>query len=178
MSFVRGSIRYRDTNFWIANPLVQYIKPFNELFDTDGGEELSSRTMWCIYFMCDPDEDNNIFYRIPIKDRQDMLKETFHSSINWEDDLIKRCIEIYPDACLTSIQKTLKDKKEWLLKRESFITTQVYDLENYDKLDKMASASKKIWDEFKKTEEEFQAEKGKITVKGGRQQSKTERKEL
>ena len=176
MQFVKGSIKYADSNFWDVNPLVKFIQPFNELYNIDKGKEISSKYMWCIYFICDPNEKENIFYRV--LDKETMLKETFFPEVDWTNEIYLKCKEAYPYECLTSIGKALKDKKEWLLKRERFLTSQDYNLDNSIELDKMASQSKKIWDDFRITEEEFQIESGKIIVKGGRQLSKTERKEI
>jgi len=176
MSFVRGSVKYQEKNFWEANPLIRYMQPFNEMYDTDDGGENSSKAMWCIYFFCDPNEDENIFYRV--RNKEEMLKETFYPELDLKDPIFDKCKIAYPEMCLTSISKALKDKKDWLIKREQFIVNQEYSLDNFAELDKMASSSKKIWDEFKKTEDEFQVEKGKIEVKGGRKQSKAELKQI
>lgn len=176
MSFVRGAIIYKEGNFWDSNPLLRYIKPFDEMYAIDEGGDFSSKSMWCVYFIADPNEDENLFYRIPNK--KEMLQQTFHPQVDWEDEVFVKCLEAYPHECLTSIQKALKDKKDWLLKRENFIVGHEYTLENYADLDKMASASKKIWDDFKQIEEDFQVEKGKLIVKGGRNLSKAERGEL
>lgn len=198
MNLVEGTLYYEDANFWKLNPQLQFIKPFDKLYNIDDslnkGE--SSKTMWCIVFMSDPDEETNKFFRIPITERYEMLKETFHSLFNLEEEYTKACYEAYPELCLTSAQRALKDEKEMLIKRASFIKEQEYTLDKYElvpmgqrmvrvtlpgtakQLDTMHKATKSIMDNFKIIESEFFAEKSKSQLKGNRQESKSEKGEI
>lgn len=199
MSLIEGTIYYEDANFWKLNPQLQFIKPFNELYNSDSSinKDLSSKTMWCIVFMCDPDEEINKFFRIPEKERYEMLQETFFPLFDMEDEIIKKCLEAYPILCLTSIQRALKDEKEMLMKRATFIKEQEYTLDSYEiaigtggrpmrvtlpgtakQLDTMHKATKSIMDNFKLVESEFFAEKSKSQLKGNRSESKAEKGEI
>lgn len=198
MNLVEGTLYYEDANFWKLNPQLQFIKPFDKLYNIDDslnkGE--SSKTMWCIVFMSDPDEETNKFFRIPITERYEMLKETFHSLFDLEEEYTKACYEAYPEMCLTSAQRALKDEKEMLMKRATFIKEQEYTLDKYElvpmgqrmvrvtlpgtakQLDTMHKATKSIMDNFKIIESEFFAEKSKAQLKGNRQESKSEKGEI
>ena len=198
MSLIEGTIYYEDANFWKLNPQLQFIKPFNELYNTDDSinKDLSSKTMWCIVFMCDPDEDINKFFRIPEKERYEMLQETFFPLFDLEDEVTKKCIEAYPIMCLTSVQKALKDEKEVLIKRAKFLKEQEYTLDTYEmvqvgsrmqritlpgtakQLDTMHKSTKTIMDNFKLVENDFFAEKSKSQLKGNRIESKAEKGEI
>lgn len=198
MSLIEGTIYYEDANFWKLNPQLQFIKPFNELYNTDDSinKDLSSKTMWCIVFMCDPDEDINKFFRIPEKERYEMLQETFFPLFDLEDEVTKKCIEAYPIMCLTSVQKALKDEKEVLIKRAKFLKEQEYTLDTYEmvqvgsrmqritlpgtakQLDTMHKSTKTIMDNFKLVENDFFAEKSKSQLKGNRTESKAEKGEI
>lgn len=199
MSLVEGTLYYEDANFWKLNPQLQFIKPFDKLYNIDDslnkGE--SSKTMWCIVFMSDPDEETNKFFRIPLLERYEMLKETFHSLFDLEEEYTKACYEAYPLMCLSAVQRALKDEKEMLMKRASFIKEQEYTLDSYEvitgpggrpvrvtmpgtakQLDTMHKATKSIMDNFKIVESEFFAEKSKAQLKGNRQESKGEKGEI
>lgn len=199
MSLVEGTVYYENANFWKLNPQLQYIKPFNKLYESDESinKDLSSKTMWCIVFMCEPDEEINKFLRIPEKERYEMLKETFFSLFDMDDKLIKECLDEYPILCMSSVQRALKDEKEMLMKRASFIKSQEYTLDTYDvvtgqggrpvrvtmpgtakQLDTMHKATKSIMDNFKLIENEFFTEKSKSQLKGNRQESKSEKGEI
>jgi len=199
MSLVEGTLYYEDANFWKLNPQLQFIKPFDKLYNIDDSlnKQESSKTMWCIVFMSDPDEETNKFFRIPHLERYEMLKETFHSLFNLEEEYTKSCYEAYPEMCLTSPQRALKDEKEMLTKRANFIKEQEYTLDSYElatgpggrpvkivipgtakQLDTMHKATKSIMDNFKIIESEFFAEKSKAQLKGDRQESKSEKGEI
>lgn len=198
MSLVEGTLYYENANFWKLNPQMKLIKPFSELYKEDESidKELSSKTMWCIVFMNDPDEDTNKFFRIPLTERYEMLQETFHALFDMEDALTKKCSDEYPLMCLTAVQRALKDEKEMLIKRANFIKEQDYTLDKYElvpmgqrmirvtlpgtakQLDTMHKATKSIMDNFKIIENEFFAEKSKAQLKGDRQESKSEKGEI
>jgi len=198
MSLIEGVTYYEDANFWKLNPQLPFIKPFNKLYNSDNSidKELSSKTMWCVFFMCEPDEELNKFFRIPLLERYEMLKETFYSLFDLEDEYTKECIEAYPLLCLSAVQRALKDEKEMLMKRASFIKEQEYTLDKYElvpmgqrmvrvtlpgtakQLDTMHKATKSIMDNFKLIENEFFAEKSKAQLKGNRQESKGEKGEI
>lgn len=198
MSLVEGTIFYENANFWKLNPQLKFYKPFANLYKEDDSldKENSSKTMWCIVFMTDPDEETNKFFRIPEKERYEMLQETFHPLFDKEEELTKQCLEAYPMECLTSVQRALKDEKEMLIKRATFIKEQEYTLDKYElvnvgqramrvtlpgtakQLDTMHKATKSIMDNFKLIENEFFAEKSKSQLKGNRQESKSEKGEI
>lgn len=199
MSLVEGTLYYEDANFWKLNPQLQFIKPFDKLYNVDDSlnKQESSKTMWCIVFMSDPDEETNKFFRIPHAERYEMLKETFYSLFDLEEEYTKACYEAYPEMCLTSEQRALKDEKEMLTKRAIFIKGQEYTLDSYEvitgpggrpvrvtmpgtakQLDTMHKATKSIMDNFKIIESEFFAAKSKAQLKGNRQESKSEKGEI
>ncbi len=198
MALVEGTLYYEDANFWKLNPQLKFIKPFSELYKDDESidKELSSKTMWCVVFMNDPDEDTNKFFRIPLLERYEMLQETFHPLFDTSNSLTKQCMDEYPLVCLTAVQRALKDEKEMLIKRANFIKEQDYTLDKYElvtvgqramrvtlpgtakQLDTMHKATKSIMDNFKLIENEFFAEKSKAQLKGDRQESKSEKGEI
>lgn len=199
MSFIEYSIHYQEMNFWDANPQLKYIKPFSDLYNNDSSnnKEFSSKDMWCVFFMSDPDEENNKFFRIPYIERYEMLKETFNITFDLDNELIKECMKQYPLLCLTSVQRALKDEKEVLMKRADFLKSQDYTLDTYEmitgaggrlmrvtlpgtakQLDTMHKSTKAIMDNFAKIEADFLAEKVKSQLKGNRQESKSERGEI
>ena len=102
MSLINESIQYENKNFWEVNPQLVYIPPFSELYNKDKSKnkEKSSKNMWRIFFMSDPDEDKNKFYRIPEKERLEMLKEVFHPDFDTEKEMVQLCINKYSYICL------------------------------------------------------------------------------
>lgn len=175
MGLVKQAIQYDVKNFWEENPQLVYMSPYSKLHATDNGNEKSSKDMWCIFFMADPDEEENLFYRIPENERADMLRETFHSDFDTEDELISECIQQYPILCLTAIERALKGEKDALAKRAKFLQEAEYDFTTMKDLDNAYSKTSKIYEAFEAIEEKFMKHKTQSKVKGGRAESASEK---
>ena len=169
-----------DKTFWELNPSMIYMKPFSTLYNDDEtkDKQISSKQMWYVVFMEDPDEEENKFYRIPEKDRSEMLKETMLDGINVETDLINECRFQYPSLCLDSIERTLKEQKEHLLRRSKSLTELPYTLDTMKDIDNAYSRNLKIYEDFKRIETLFNQSKKEQTARGGRQLTMSEKKLL
>lgn len=185
------------TNFWHLNPTIPLIKPFNEIYNEDNSKDKvnSSKVMWCIFFNNDPDEELNIYYKIPIEEREEMLKEVFYPEMDFEK--YSKHQEAYRNLCLTSVQKDLLLEKEALHKRAIFLRDTDYTLDTYEtmtignrfqrvtlpgtakQLDSMKKATESIMKNFERIEEKyFESKRGEARIFGGRKESATEQKRL
>jgi hypothetical protein len=169
-----------DQNCWELNPHLIYITPYSELYALDNGGVRSSKMMWTIIAQRYPDEKANKFFRFGDKKIREMLSETYLKDVDkfWKDDLYKKCLESFPHDCLNSIQRSVLMKKKSLVKRGEFLDSVPYNLETMSKLDLAHSKSAKIYDEYDKLEERFLKSQAEARVKGGRKQSKAEKKEI
>ena len=158
---VNESIQYDNKNFWEANPQLVYMPPFSYLYSSDKSKDKakSSKDMWCIFFMSDPDEDKNKFYRIPEKERLDMLQEVYNPEFDVENELVQECILKYPSLCLTAVERALKDEKDALSKRAKFLASATYDFDTMKDLDNAYSKTSKIYENFEAIEERFLKQK-------------------
>lgn len=168
-----------DTNFWELNPHLIYVDPFSDLYHKDKSKnhEQSSKDMWCILWMSDPDEDTNKYYRIPIVDGQRLkICKNFNPSFNAEDTLIVACKEAYPEVCLTTIERALKAEKEAIDKRAIFLQSAEYNYETMTMLDNAFSKTSKILEQYAKIYEAFvESKKKKIEILGQREQTSREK---
>lgn len=168
-----------DYDFWKDNMQLAIMKPFSELYlrDKDKKKRISSKEMLTIFFMCDPDEEKNKFYRIPREDRLTMLKDTLYADFNERDELISDCLEEYPFACLSAVKRALKEEIDSMRKRASYIANFEYedksitDIKNFDMIRK---ATPQILESYEKIEEKFLKEKSVSRIRGGRRKSKAE----
>ena len=177
MSLVNESVGYENKNFWEVNPQLVYMPPFSELYNQDKSKnkEKSSKDMWCIFFMSDPDEDKNKFYRIPEKERLEMLREVFHPDFDTEKETVQLCINKYPYICLSAVERALKDEKDALVKRAKFLASAQYNFDTMKDLDNAYSKTSKIYENFEAVEERFVKQKSQSRLKGGRKESASER---
>lgn len=126
MSFVNIDINFSldsPDDFWIMNPQLRYYPPYSELYDRDKSENhsYSSRAMWVINFMQNPDEKENLFFRQSEQQRKEMLSATLAKDLNWQDDLFKKCYSSFPIDCMTSLKRNLSDLMKSLQKNIELI---------------------------------------------------------
>jgi hypothetical protein len=166
-----------EDSFWHLNPQLVIMKPFSKLYNADKSKDKmeSSKQMWCVFFCSSADEENNLFYRIPIEERKEMLKETYVPKINWNDSLFKECCDSYPLLCMNSTERALQEMKEFLMKRKKALLAMDYNLESMKHIDAAIGANLKIYQDFEKIEALFMQEKKKTIVRGGRNLSLAEK---
>lgn len=175
-------------NFWVQNPQMIFFAPYDELYNMDKSKNHShsSRTMWVINFMQNPDDVENIFYRLPIEDRKEMLSSTFHKKLDWEDPVFKKCYNAFPTHCMSSIKRNLKIASESLGKTTELISETELTLdESIIKMDdrgkeyvlnikgtapqimKLQKDFNIILERFDKLADKYITEKSKTRVQGG-----------
>lgn len=188
-----------DQNFWETNPTLRYYKPFSELYKRDKTKDksTSSKEMWMIFFLCDPDDEANKFSRIPYDERLEMLKQEFYTDFDEEDDVLQDCLERYPFECLTAVERAFKEEKDSLVERAKFIKNAVYSFDEVQKdisgnpmytklgspviikgtakdLDAMRGNTGKIYKMYEDVENTFIKAKNEARVIGGRKESLSE----
>lgn len=169
-----------DQSFWELNPHLRYVKPFSELYDEDDSKnkKTSSNTMWCIYYLSEPDETINIYYRLPTDQLLDTCKN-FHPDFDYNNELVQRCIREYPEVCLTVMERMLKMTKELFKKRTMFLKEADYDFSTMTVIDKAIAATPKLEEDFDKVVQKYTEEKNKeVQLLGGRKQSAREKKNI
>lgn len=178
-----------DKNVWETNPHLIVTTPFNELHDSDGGGIESSKYMWMIIFNCEPDEDENKFFGLGEKQRQEMLTATWFPNFDFENLLYKKCLEAYPDRCLTAAGRELLHHKQRLEERRKFLDSQKYTLDSWEVINgkaftvpgttKQLSTEEKntliLMKNLKELEEIYGDEKNESEVWGGRGETAAEK---
>ena len=163
-------------NYWELNPHLIYLKPYSILYNEDKSKnkEESSKIMWCVTWMIDPDEETNKYYRLDEERRLEVCKE-FQPKFDNTDELVQSIMVSYPEDCLTVIERSLRDTKEFMRKRDKFIKSQEYNFETMKELDDAATKTIKIYQDYEKIEKVFTEEKNKSTrIRGGRQETARE----
>ncbi len=173
----------KEGNFWQLNPAMTLYSPYSKLYNSDESrdKDLSSRKMWSIFFLSDPDWEYNPFYNREFEDVKKMIEENYLPSIDWEDEVFNECLNAFPDDCLTPIAKALKDEMTSMLKRARKIVNYEYDLDDEDgrkgakDVDMMRKGTPALIDAYDKLEAKFLADKTTIGARGGRKLAKAEK---
>lgn len=160
------------------------MSPFNKL--EDEFPEDSSQHMWAIFFMCDPDEEINKFYRFSLAKRRENINN-YYPNIQWKNPVFKECMEEYPYLCLNTIQRALKDELDSLRDRAKLIKNTPMTLDYTDEngkkiigtakqLDDMRIKTSKIYDQLEEAMNKFNKQKeDELRVRGGRRETSAEK---
>lgn len=173
----------KDVNFWEMNQQLIYLSPFSKLYQRDKSKdkEKSSKEMWMVFFLCDPDEEKNKFYRIEYNERLKMLKDTFYPAFKEYDEVIQECLEAYPAKCLTAVERALKQEIDSMTGLVNYITSFNYDdisLDDINKLVRIRAQTPKVMENYEKLQSKFIKQKKESRLRGGRKESKRESKQL
>lgn len=164
-------------NFWGLNPHLIYMRPYSILYNLDESKnkEDSSKTMYCIIWIIDPDEDTNKYYRLPEEERIEICKN-LQPNFDKEEDLTKQIMERYPEDCMTIIERSLRDTKELIRRRDLFLKNSEYNFDTMVQIDNAIGKGVKLLEDFDKIEKRFIESKNTgMRIHGGRQQTPRER---
>lgn len=166
---------YRSgVSFWELNSQLSEIGPFKKLYSSDKtkGKNKSSQIAWGVFLYAETSE-RSLLARVEHEEKVEILKNDF--GLDLENEIHQECIEFYRKYYLTPAEKMLIKYEDFLQKRIDYITSQDYNLETAEQIDRIAGNSKKIWDDYLKVKAEFEKEKQKNTF-GQTKLSATEKK--
>ena len=161
-------------NFWKVNPQLASFGGFKELYDSDDSKDKvsSSKIMWAIAFMYDPDSK---FINIPTEKRMDIIKIDFLKDKKFDWSKYDNQIKMYLDCILTPAERLMSEWKNKLEERSKFIKEQKYTLENAKDLDRMLADTKKMYDYYNSVLDDLIKEKSGSRVKGNTMESAAEK---
>lgn len=164
-------------NFWELNPHIIHVKPFADLYakDKSKNKEQSSKDMWCILWLTDPDEEVNKYYRIKDEDEKLAICADFNPSFDKDHPIIQECLEKYPFLCLNADELAYKLQKDQLIEISHFLASQVIDIDNISKIIELKAKMPKIYQDFEKIDKMFQKNKSEQRIFGGRKQTAREK---
>lgn len=168
-----------EENFWQLNPHMIYVAPFADLYTRDKTKDKkeSSKHMWCVVWMTDPDEEINKYYRIPKEERLSVCKN-YNPSFDPSDPDIEDCLNRYPFLCMSADELAYKEQKDQLIELSSFLRQQPIDLTTVKELIDLKAKMPKIYQDFEKVEKAFIKSKTETRVFGQRHLNARERGEI
>ena len=163
-------------NFWDINPHMIYVAPFADLYtrDKSKNKEQSSKDMWCVLWMSDPDEEVNKYYRIPLEERIQVCKN-FNKSFDPTDPDIEDCLKRYPYLCLSADELAYKEQKDQLIELSAWLRQQPIDMSTIKELIDLKAKMPKIYTDFDKIEKTFVKVKQEQRIHGQRKATIRER---
>ena len=132
-----------NANFWSNNP--QLITIFNDVYekDTSKQKERSSKIMWAIALLVDPNE-NNSYRNMIYEDKLELLAENYIKEKNFSWVKYDDIIEKYKKYVLTKTEYALHVMERKLEERLKLLNDTKITLDNADLLDKLQLNMTKI----------------------------------
>lgn len=154
-------------NFWKNNP--QLIIMFKQFYDKDTttDKERSSKIMWAIALLVDPN-DNNSFRNMKYDDKLEIIKQNYLNEKNFSWVKYADIIEEYKANVLTKSELALHVMERKLEERIKLINDTPLTLDNAELLDKIQLNMTKIKKEIKDFERLIKDEDSSITTKGNK----------
>lgn len=180
MSSIATIIKTQSGNFWDLNPHMIYIEPFHSLYlsDTTKDKDKSSKDMWCILWLTDPDEEVNKYYRIASKDERLEICKNFHPDFDPEHPLVEEALIKYPHLCLTADELAYKLQKDQLIEISQFLSSQTIGMDNIKEIIDLKAKMPKIYQDFEKIDKIFHKNKSEQRVWGNRKLTAREKGNL
>ena len=186
-----------NENFWSLHPTMLTVKSFKAFHDKDKtkGKAESSKIMWAIALLIDPNEQNT-WRNVGITDKLNLIAEDHigDKDFNWEHPEILELREEYENRCLTIAEKQLIRLEKKMTQREEFISKTPYSLDYYEEnpktgkvttvkgtatqLDKMVIDSGKIYDQLEAIKDKIAKETNSGALRGGAEESASEKGEI
>lgn len=162
------------SNFWKSNPQLTIGGAFKDLYDLDKSKdkETSSRIMWAIAFMYDPDSK---FANIPTDKRAKIIEEDFLKIKNFSWDAYKAQVLMYLDCVLTPIERMALSMKKKLEERDKFLSETKYTVTLAKDLDAIMSNTKKMYEYYKMIMDDLTKEKSTTRARGNTMESAAEK---
>ncbi|HMT02013.1 MAG TPA: hypothetical protein PKD00_01675 [Burkholderiales bacterium] len=163
-----------NTNYWDTFPGQRIT--FALLYNTDKSKNKvnSSEIMWALY-MYTTNKVDNVLHNMSKQEREEELlmnyvtPEQFQTVLELED--------MYVEHNLSYLQRRFRFYQKMLEQREEYMSTLNYAT-HAQVLDDMLSKSKKIWDDVINISKQLDVEANEAHVKGGREESATEKELL
>lgn len=180
-----------EGNFWEYNPQLKYLDPFKRLYDDDTSKQKtqSSKTMWCIWMLEDPNYDNKIFQQID-DDKEKVIKN-YHPKFDRDEKNTQAVIAVYDNVCLSAVGRSYKAEVKSMVERGHVLSTTPYTFDKYEidvvtkrqkvvkgssgDLDKMRMMTSKIMEGYNAIEKAFRDEQAGARVSGGRNETMREK---
>lgn len=169
-----------DQNFWELNPQFKIALSFKELYkkDKSRGRKDSSALMWFIAYCYDI---GSTFYNLPLEEKHKVIGEDYLSNINFyksNESSLEPLIKDYIEVSTTRIDRHLLEWDERLEDRTRFLATTKYDLDNFDRLDKMSANTIAVFKNLDSIKESLAKEASGGDTKGGFKESLSDNNEI
>lgn len=180
-----------NLNFWELNPTFLTRRIFREYYEKDKSKKKndSSRIMWAIALLLDPNEAN-IWKNVAENDKKDLIKDEYLEDKKFKWELVEDLCKEYEEHCLTIAEKELVRFERKLVDRGDFINKTKYTLDTFDpesgkilkgtaeQLDKMMLNTSKLNEQYKELRDNLKQEASQGSLRAGAKKSASEKGDI
>jgi hypothetical protein len=157
-----------DENFWEANPQFKIALSFKDLYKSDRSKNKheSSKLMW---FLSLTHDIASTYYNLPQHEKYEVIGEDFLGDIDYaskHEEQLDSLIPHYINLTTTVSERHLLEWDARMLDRTAFLAKNKYDLENFEKLDKMNANTMAMYNNLKKIKDDISKESSGGDTKG------------
>ena len=170
-----GILNSFDTkdNFWKVNKQLVIPEEFENFRynDRSRDKEESSKIMWAIALLIDPDSK---YKRLKLQDRKNLIAKDFLKNEKFQWDKYKDIISFYEKLILTPAQRQLMIWEQKLDEKTELMANTTYDLDNAEILEKLLASNSKLFAELERIKDQLNKEDDSGSMKGGGVESASE----
>lgn len=152
-------------NFWKLHPVLTSIEPFKKFYSTNVTKD-SSILMWFIKYGYHPDSE---FFNMSVKDKNRILgRDIIGEESYYEDnkDDVDYLVDAFCKIIEHPIDRTIRIVKEKLDQKNDFLSTNTYDMETFEDIDKALLSLDKQVAMLEKLENNREKKKSSNIAKG------------
>lgn len=161
-----------EQNFWQLNPQLKLA--FKEVYDEDKskGKEISSKLMWAVALFIDP---KSKFKDLQVSGREELIIKDYNK--NFSTKKSKNIIDKWKQF-LSPAERQLIQLERILDERSVYIEGLKFDSQSGDEIEKRIKATRGLFEELARLKDMIAEEELDGIVKGGSQESLSEKGEI
>jgi len=164
-------------NFWQVNPQLCAVDPLATLYNGDKSKDKSdsSKIMWAIALVFDIESK---YFNIPLDDRKKIIARDYLKNDKFDFNKYKEYIEFYEKLTLTPARRHLIIWNNKLDEKTTFLEGLQYNEQTAELIEKLLISNTKLYAELERISEELVKEGDSGIVKGGSEESISEKGEM
>ena len=163
-----------NNNFWKVNKQLDIPEEFESFRynDRSRDKEESSKIMWAIALLLDPDSK---FKRLRLQDRKTLIAKDFLKNEKFQWEKYKDITTFYEKLILTPAQRQLMIWEQKLDEKTELMSVTTYDLDNAEMLEKLLASNSKLFTELERIKDQLEREDDGGKTQGGSEESAVEK---
>lgn len=152
-------------------------EPFQKLYSEDKSKnhENSSRIMWAIALVCDTESK---YFNLPDKEKRKIIARDYLKDDKFDFSKYREQMDLYEQLIFTSGQRQLSIWKRKMDEKTELLSHMVYSVDSAEFIEKLLVSNTKLFAELERISEQLVKEGESGIVKGGSEESASEKGDI